>query len=121
MRTTAFFFFCIALVVSGHAQIKVDTGYTILAKGVDENKNPQPFIYLNNNMVIKENATGRTCSPVSMQFTLRINGETFRAANVKEAQKYLDRMKPKDIIYIENIKLPQDCFAPPKQIVITVM
>ena len=105
-----------------NAQIKVDSNYTILVKGIDEKLNPLGFLYGNlAALMIKENATGKVCSPASMEFTLRINNETFHVTTSIEADKYLPRMKPKDVIFVEKIKMPASCFTPPKQIVITIM
>ena len=105
-----------------HAQIKVDSNYTILAKGIDEKLSPLPFIYGNLACItIKEKSSGKICSPASMEFTLIFQNETFHASNTTEAKKYLSRMKPKDVIIIDKIKMPADCFTPPKQIAITIM
>ena len=105
-----------------HAQIKVDSNYTILAKGIDEKLSPLPFIYGNLACItIKEKSSGKICSPSSMEFTFLINNETFHAKNTAEAQPYINRMRPKDLIFIDKIKMPADCFAPPKQIIIPIM
>lgn len=104
------------------AQIKVDSNYTILAKGVEANTNIVPFIEWDfNRIIIKENATGKICSPASMQFTLAIKSEMFQFNNAKDAVRCMARSKPGDKIFIDKIVLPSGCFTPPKQIVITVM
>ena len=65
-----------------HAQIKVDSNYTILAKGIDEKLSPLPFLYANLAcLTIKEKLSGRMCSPIAMQYTFMIQNETFHAKN----------------------------------------
>lgn len=114
-------FLLLSFALSTAAQIKVDSNYTILARGI-EGTNILGFIYADFNcIVIKENATGKTCTPVSAQYTFLIGSETFHAGNAKDAQRYMNRSKPKDKIFIDHIVLASGCFTPPKQIVITVM
>lgn len=120
LLTAPLFLFSFAFTAS--AQIKVDSNYTILAKGVEGTTNILGFIYADfNRIIIKENSTGKTCTPIAMQFTFLIGSETFHAGNAKDAQQYMNRSKPKDKIFIDHIVLPTGCFTPPKQIVITVM
>jgi len=106
---------------TGSAQLKVDSGYTVFAKGL-ENKSPEPFLRADPlNMVIKENSTGKTCSPISIQCNFVLQNEFFRTSNMGEVQKYLMRLKPKDKMIIEKIVLPAGCFPPPKQITIDII
>jgi hypothetical protein len=105
------------------SQIKVDAGYTILYKDIDEKKYPDPsaFLYANPfGMVVRENATGRTCSPASIECTFTISGQVFRTRDLGEMKKYIERTKPGDKITIEKIVFPEGCFTPPKQVVVPV-
>ncbi|MFI5206048.1 MAG: hypothetical protein ACHQVK_03835 [Candidatus Paceibacterales bacterium] len=103
------------------AQIKVDSNYTIMARGINGKADVSPYILGDlNSLMIKEKPTGKICTPVSMQYSFIIQSESFHAQNAKEAQKFLGRLKPKDRVIIDKIILPQNCFQPPKQIEITV-
>jgi hypothetical protein len=121
MKLTAILFFFFWFGHVAQAQIKVDTNYTILARGVTGNSNVAAFIFGNfNSLMIQENSSGKICSPASAQYTFVIGSETFHTANAKEAQTYVTRSKPKDKVFIDNIVMPSGCFIPPNQIQITI-
>jgi hypothetical protein len=104
------------------AQIKVDSNYTILANGIKgQSEIISKILGDLSSITIRENASGKVCTPTSAQYTIIIQSESFHAQNARDAEKYLNRAKPKDRIIIDGIVLPQNCFAPPKQIVITII
>lgn len=104
------------------AQIKVDSNYTILARGVTGKTAVLSEILGDlGSLTIRENISGKVCAPISAQYTVIIQSESFHAQNARDAENYINRAKPKDRIIIDRIVLPKDCFVPPRQIVITIM
>jgi len=105
------------------AQVKVDKGYTILTNDSTQKTDLAHFLLADPfNMKIKEDASGKACSPSSIQCSFFMkNNEVFRTSNLGEIQKYLMSLQPKDKVIIDKIVLPAGCFPPPKQIVVEVM
>ncbi|HLP52497.1 MAG TPA: hypothetical protein VK154_16530 [Chitinophagales bacterium] len=92
-----------------------------MARGITGVADVSPYLYSDlNKIMVRENSSGKICSPARMQFTFIINSEAFHFTDVTEANKYVLRTKPKDKIIIENIVMPKGCFDPPKQIVLII-
>ncbi|MES2619981.1 MAG: hypothetical protein V4615_03945 [Bacteroidota bacterium] len=109
------------IVSAATAQIKIDSGYTVLSAGVEDSNMTVAFLLGDlNTLMVKENASGNTCIPVSMQWTFIISSEIFQTTNLVVAKSHLPRLKPKDLIFIEKMVFNPNCFAPPKQIEITI-
>ncbi|HWB64680.1 MAG TPA: hypothetical protein VG603_14290 [Chitinophagales bacterium] len=122
MRNTVLLIFFLGFVLNATAQIKVDSNYTVLYPTAAGPKAvPASYITDFNDFVIKENSTGIICKPASMQVTLLIGSEAYHPKSIKEVGPILDRAKPKDKIFLDHIKMPDGCFAPPKSIVINIM
>lgn len=121
MKFTMLLFFLFVFFSAATAQIKIDSGYTVMSAGVEDSNMSVAFLLGDlSTLMVKENTSGKSCIPVSMQWTFIINSEIFQTTNIVEAKKQLPRLKPKDLIFIEKIVLPEGCFPPPKQIEITI-
>jgi hypothetical protein len=104
-----------------NAQIKIDTNYILIAKGVEYKSGA--FIGWTGNLdslMIKEISSGKTCMLASAEWTFIIKSEIFHDHKPFDVKTHLGILQPKDKIFIEKIVLPADCFRPPKQIAITV-
>ena len=120
MKFFALLFLFLFTIHFSTAQIEVDTAYTVMVKG-HETEDAMAFILADfYSMMIKQNASGKTCRPTSMEWTFMIDAITYKTTKHEEAKELVLRAKPKDAIYIENIKLPASCFPPPSQILIRV-
>ena len=103
------------------AQIEVDSAYTVMV-GTHQGDSALPFLLASpDRIVVKENATGKTCPLASPSYKVFIDAIIFKATNTEELKELLKRSKPKDIIYIENIHLGSTCFKAPKQIIVRIM
>jgi hypothetical protein len=121
MKHAALLLLILCLTTIAHAQIVVDSNYTVLCKGLEDKPAPANFLLSDiNKLLIKENKTGKVCMPASMHFTFIIKGEGFETSDRIKAKELMGRLVPKDVIIIDRIKLPSDCFIAPKQIKITV-
>lgn len=121
MKFSMLLFFFLAVFSAASAQIKIDSGYTVMSAGVEDSNMSVAFLLGDlSTLMVKENASGKSCIPVSMQWTFIINSDIFQTTSLLEAKNFLPRLKPKDLIFIEKMVLPEGCFPPPKQIEITI-
>lgn len=121
MKTFCLFLFLTGMVAKTIAQVTVDNGYTILSKDSLQKMDITQFLLADPyNMVIKENASGKTCSPTSIECSFIMKNEVYKTRHLGEIQQYLKRLQPKDKVIIEKILLPSGCFAPPRKITIEV-
>lgn len=111
----------LSLTIIAKAQIVVDSNYTVLCKGIEDKPAPTNFLLSDiNALLIKESKSGKVCMPASMHFTFIIKSEGFETSDRQKAKELMARLVPKDVIIIDRIKLPADCFIPPRQIKIAV-
>jgi hypothetical protein len=114
-------FYFIAIASTTAAQIKIDTGYTVVLRGMEDKEASYAYFLPDPaRLMIKENASGKTCTPLSMHWTFIIKSEIFQTTSIAEAKKHMLRLTPKDLIFLEKIVMPSGCFPPPKQIEIKI-
>ena len=70
---------------------------------------------------LKENASGKICHLVSVEVTLFLQSEVFKAKDAAQVTKLLNLMKPKDKIFLDKIKPEPACLTLPPQVVIEIM
>jgi hypothetical protein len=121
MKHTSLLLLFLSLTIIAKAQIVVDSNYTVLCKGLESKAAPANFLLADiNKLLIKDNKTGKVCMPVSMHFTFIVKGEGLETSDRIKAKELMARLVPKDVIIIDRIKLPADCFIAPRQIKITI-
>ncbi len=70
---------------------------------------------------LKENASGKICHLVSVEVTLFMQSEVFKAKDADQVTKLLNLMKPKDKIFLDKIKPEPACLTLPPQVVIEII
>ena len=112
MKRLILLFAFLSMVTVGAAQLKIDSNYVFVVNVV-EFKNGA---YINTafgpeNIAIKQIATGKTCAIASAEWIFSIQGNIFRDTKAADIKTHLAMCKPKDLLFIEKIKLGNGCFV----------